>query len=105
MGKLLSFGRRALRKLLFLLGSRRMLLRWQAWESTRFGEPEIRLLRYLVDPRRTAIDIGAAEGIYAFHLQRLARRCVAFEPNPVLCAYLRAALPQVETHQVAVSAG
>jgi FkbM family methyltransferase len=61
-------------------------------------------LKYLVDPGRVAIDIGAAEGVYAFHLERLARHCVAFEPNPFLCSALRRALPELEVHQAAVSA-
>jgi FkbM family methyltransferase len=95
---------RVLRRILPLAGGHRMLLKWQAWESARFGEPEIRLLRYLVDPRRTAIDIGAAEGVYAFYLHRLARRCVAFEPNPSSHSDLKRALPEIEIHQAAVSA-
>jgi FkbM family methyltransferase len=81
-----------------------MLLKWRAWQATRFGEPEIRLLRYLVDPMRAAIDIGAAEGVYAFFLQRLALRCIAFEPNPWSHLGLKRALPEVEIHQAAVSA-
>ena len=81
-----------------------MLLKWRAWQAARFGEPEIRLLRYLVDPRRTAIDIGASEGVYAFFLQRLARHCVAFEPNPSSHFFLKRALPEVEIHLAAVSA-
>jgi FkbM family methyltransferase len=80
-----------------------MFLRWRAWQAARFGEPEIRLLRYLVDPRRTAIDIGAAEGIYAFFLQRLAQHCIAFEPNPSSHLGLKRALPEIEIHQAAVS--
>jgi FkbM family methyltransferase len=81
-----------------------MLLKWRAWQAVRFGEPEIRLLRYLVDPMRAAIDIGAAEGVYAFFLQRLALRCIAFEPNPSSHWGLKQALPEVEIHQAAVSA-
>jgi hypothetical protein len=81
-----------------------MLPKWRAWQAARFGEPEIRLLRYLVDPMRAAIDIGAAERVYSFFLQRLALRCVAFEPNPSLHLGLKRALPVVENHQAAVSA-
>jgi FkbM family methyltransferase len=69
----------------------------------RFGEPEIHLLRWLVDPTRAAIDIGAAEGVYAFFLQRLAQRCIAFEPNPSVHFGLKRALPEVEIYQAAVS--
>jgi FkbM family methyltransferase len=94
---------RVLRRTLPLAGAYRMLLKWRAWQATRFGEPEIRLLRYLVDPTKTAIDIGAAEGVYAFFLQRLARRCIAFEPNPSSHWGLKRALPEIEIHQAAVS--
>jgi FkbM family methyltransferase len=94
---------RVLSRTLPLAGAHRMLLKWRAWQAVRFGEPEIRLLRYLVDPMRAAIDIGAAEGVYAFFLQRLALRCIAFEPNPWLHLGLKRALPNVEIHQAAVS--
>ena len=86
------------------LGAHRTFLKLQAWESARHGEPEIRLLPYLVDPQRIALDIGAAEGIYSLHLQQLAKRCVAFEPNPSSHAALKRALPEVECLQAAVSA-
>jgi FkbM family methyltransferase len=95
---------RVLRRMLPLIGGHHTLLKWRAWQAVRFGEPEIHLLQYLVDPRRTAIDIGAAEGVYAFFLQRLAQRCIAFEPNPSLHVGLKRALPEVEIHQAAVSA-
>jgi FkbM family methyltransferase len=95
---------RVLRRTLPTIGAQRMLLKWRAWQAARFGEPEIRLLRYLVDPMRAAIDIGAADGVYAFFLQRLAQRCIAFEPNPWLYLGLKSALPEVEIHQAAVSA-
>ena len=95
---------RVLRRTLPPAGAYRTLLKWRAWQAVRFGEPEIRLLRYLVDPMRAAIDIGAAEGVYSFFLQRLATRCIAFEPNPSLSWGLKRALPGVEIHQAAVSA-
>jgi Methyltransferase FkbM domain len=74
---------RVLRRTLPPIGAQRMLLKWRAWQAARFGEPEIRLLRYLVDPMRAAIDIGAAEGVYAVFLQGLAQRCIAFEVSAV----------------------
>jgi FkbM family methyltransferase len=95
---------RVLRRTLPPIGAQRMLLKWRAWQAARFGEPEIRLLRYLVDPMRAAIDIGAAEGVYAVFLQGLAQRCIAFEPNPGSYLCLKSALPEVEIHQAAVSA-
>jgi FkbM family methyltransferase len=97
------FARRAVTRALEGARANRMLVKWRAWESLYFGEPEIQLLRYLVDPLRNAIDIGAAEGVYSFYLQQLAKRCIAFEPNPRLHANLKRALPAVEVHQAAVS--
>jgi FkbM family methyltransferase len=104
MKGLIYFIRRAITRSLAHIGSHQLLLRWRAWEDMYFGEPEIRLLKYLVDPERIAIDIGAAEGVYAFYLQRLAKRCIAFEPNPESYLHLRRALPRVELHQAAASA-
>ena len=95
---------RLLRRTLPLTGAHRTLLKWRAWQATRFGEQEIRLLPYLVDPRRAAIDIGAAEGVYAFFLQQLALHCIAFEPNPSSYWSLKRALPEIEIYQAAVSA-
>jgi FkbM family methyltransferase len=95
---------RVLSRGLPLAGAHGMLLKWRAWQAARFGEPEIRLLPYLVNPMRAAIDIGAAEGVYSFFLQRLALRCIAFEPNPSLHLSLKRALPEAEIHQAAVSA-
>jgi FkbM family methyltransferase len=101
--KELWFARRAIGRMLAHAGAHRTLLSWRAWEDSRYGEAELRLLRYLVPPQRTAIDIGAAEGVYAFNLQKLARRCIAFEPNPESYAYLKRALPGVEIYLAAVS--
>src|SRR5262249_4912114 len=98
------FARRAIARVLDRAGARYALLRGLAWESWCFGEREIRLLEYLVDPQRAAIDIGAAEGLYAFYLQRLTKRCIAFEPNPSSVFELKHTLPGVELHQAAVSA-
>jgi FkbM family methyltransferase len=50
-----------------------------------------------------APDLGAAEGVYEFFLQRLAQRCIAFEPNPSSHWGLKRALPEIEIHQAAVS--
>jgi FkbM family methyltransferase len=97
------FARRAVARVLASAGASRVLVKWRAWESARFGEPEIRLLRYLVDPQRNAIDVGAAEGVYSFYLQQLAKRCIAFEPNPYSHSNLKRALPAVEVHQAAAS--
>jgi FkbM family methyltransferase len=78
-------------------------LRWRAHKEAKTGEPELALLPYLVDPTKTAIDVGAAEGTYTFPLNRLAKRCIAFEPNPLSCARLQRALPKCTIHQIAIS--
>jgi FkbM family methyltransferase len=68
------------------------LLKYQiAWRNYRRGEPEIRLLRELVDPGRATIDIGAYLGAYTFFLRRLARHVHAFEPQPACAAFLERA--------------
>ena len=100
----LYFGKRLLVRILVLARAHRLLLKWRAWEAARHDEPEIHLLKYLVDSKRIAVDIGAAEGIYAFRLQQLAQRCIAFEPNPSSYAALKRLLPEVEILQAAVSA-
>ncbi|MGI9602026.1 MAG: FkbM family methyltransferase [Acidimicrobiales bacterium] len=52
--------------------------------QNRIGEPELALLRHLVDPERAAIDVGASVGVYTSALLGLADRVVAFEPVPAL---------------------
>jgi FkbM family methyltransferase len=99
-----SFFKRLCRRTLRFAGARRLLLKWQVWESIRNGEREIQLLKFLVDPKKVAIDIGAAEGVYSYCLQYIAKRCIAFEPNPGAYANLKRSLPGVESHQAAVSA-
>lgn len=57
------------------------------------GEPELRLLPFLVDKNRTAIDIGANKGLYTFYLSKLARKVYAFEPHPEYADFLAEASP------------
>lgn len=67
------------------------------------GEPELRVLDRIVPRDRIAVDIGAADGVYAWHLARIATGCIAFEANPVVANRLRARLPQVEVYEIALS--
>jgi 2-polyprenyl-3-methyl-5-hydroxy-6-metoxy-1,4-benzoquinol methylase len=70
----------------------------------RKGEPGLRLLPFLVDPDRLAMDIGANRGIWADEMARLTEAVWAFEPNPKLYAFLeRAAAPAVTCRQIALS--
>ncbi|GJL98098.1 MAG: hypothetical protein DHS20C06_19150 [Hyphobacterium sp.] len=48
----------------------------------RSGEPELRLVPQLVDPKRAAFDIGANRGIWANVMARYCETVWAFEPNP-----------------------
>jgi FkbM family methyltransferase len=79
---------------------RRLLTPWQrftcslipGWLSStarslrrlRRGEPELRLLAGLVDPYRTAVDVGANNGSDTWFLSRLCRHVYAYEPNPAI---------------------
>ncbi|HVY03005.1 MAG TPA: FkbM family methyltransferase, partial [Caulobacterales bacterium] len=70
----------------------------------RKGEPEVRLLPFLADPARAAIDAGANRGVWAHVLSRLCPKVYAFEPNPKLFAVLKAgARANVECHRCGLS--
>jgi FkbM family methyltransferase len=72
--------------------------------STRlWREKELRHLSGHVPADRVAIDVGAAQGVYTWHLARLARECVAFEPQPDLATKLRVAIPGATVHNCALS--
>jgi FkbM family methyltransferase len=73
------------------------------WE---YGDPELRLLPVLCDPRRASLDIGANIGAYALHIRRFSRACYLFEPLPELARNLAAGFVldrKVKVHQVALS--
>jgi len=57
------------------------------------GEPELKLLPFLVDPHRNAVDVGANKGTYAAHLARCCRHVYAYEPNPAMRWILRRLAP------------
>lgn len=70
----------------------------------RKGEPELRLLPDLVDPERTAVDVGANRGVWTHQMAALCPRVYAFEPNPKMFAILNAARPaNAVTRQIALS--
>ncbi|MEA5573566.1 FkbM family methyltransferase [Calothrix sp. UHCC 0171] len=70
----------------------------------RQGEPEIRLLKSLVDPQKDSIDIGANKGIYTYFLAKLSRQVFAYEPNPELAEVLAKSVPaNVSVHAIALS--
>jgi len=68
------------------------------------GEPEIHLLRYLIEPGTTALDIGCSIGIYASEMARYAGKVIAFEANPAVAQFARTVGPRnVEVVNVALS--
>jgi FkbM family methyltransferase len=68
------------------------------------GEPEIHLIRHLVQPGTTAIDIGCSIGFYAAEMARSAGKVIAFEANPAVAQFARTVAPRnVEVINVALS--
>lgn len=68
------------------------------------GEAELRVLPFLVDPARAAVDAGANKGVYTYWLERLATRVHAYEPNPKMFKVLkRGAGAKAQVHFAALS--
>jgi len=68
------------------------------------GEPELKLLKDLVDPHKNSIDIGANKGVYTYYLSQLSRSVFAYEPNPDLAKFLsKASLSNVTVYSIALS--
>src|SRR6185312_13910999 len=75
-----------------------------AYREWRWGDPHVRLLRYLCDRGRASIDVGAHAGSYTWFLRRYSGHCIAFEPNPRLVDVLRRRFPTgVDIRNMAVS--
>lgn len=81
-----------------------LYMRYRVAKERRHGEPEVHLLRYLIDPKKDAIDAGAGKGVYTYLMARLARHVHAFEPNPKMHRLLsRLASGRVTTYPLALS--
>jgi FkbM family methyltransferase len=80
-----------------------VLFRFSAFDHYFRGEPELRLLKWLCDPQKEALDIGANIGSYTYFMRRYARRVIAYEPNPQLADRLARILPDVKVRCAAVS--
>lgn len=79
-------------------------LKFFKYKFLRRGEPELRLIRQLVAPGATALDIGCSIGIYAAEMARHAGKVLAFEANPHVAAFARSVAPRnVEVINVALS--
>lgn len=73
-------------------------------QEARRLEPELGLLREIVPPGCTAIDVGANRGLYSYALCRYAAKVEAFEPNPAMVIFTRAkARRRTRVHAVALS--
>jgi FkbM family methyltransferase len=81
-----------------------LLLREMAWRYWMYGEREVRILKTLIRPGSGTIDVGAASGLYAYHLSRYSKDVFAYEPNPEWTEWLRSAVPaNVSVFEVALS--
>jgi FkbM family methyltransferase len=82
----------------------KLYLRYKALKEYWRGEAEVRLLPFLVPPRRNAVDAGANKGAYTYFLARRAAHVWAFEPNPKMYDVLRRTVPaNVTASRVALS--
>ena len=100
LNDLVREGKRAIRSIL-----PQPVLNWREVQYyEKYGEVELRLLEFLCDPARDAIDIGAHDGEYVHFLRKYSRRTYAFEPLPILAETLRRKFPQdVVVKQLALS--
>ncbi len=81
-----------------------LYMKYRVAKELRRGEAETRLLPFLVDHGRAALDIGANKGVYTHLLGPLATQVYAFEPNPKLFKSLIRSLPRNATaQQLAIS--
>lgn len=76
-------------RLRYALVPPRLYAHFRGWRGRLKGEPELRLLPYLVDRRRASVDVGANKGVYTYWLARLCPRAYALEPNPKMLDILR----------------
>jgi FkbM family methyltransferase len=67
-------------------------------------DPEMGLLKFIVDPRRISLDVGANLGLFTYFLARYSPHVHAFEPNPLPLRILRhVADRNVTVHEMALS--
>lgn len=81
-----------------------LTIRLIATTNYRSGEPELKLLKDLVNPAKNSIDIGANKGVYTYFLAQLSPQVFAYEPNPELAKFLTKASPvNVTVYPIALS--
>ncbi len=70
----------------------------------RYGEAELAWVKRLCSADETFLDVGAAQGVYAFAALGRVRRLCLFEPNPAMQEALRRVFPQTRLFDCALSA-
>ncbi|UOM37196.1 FkbM family methyltransferase [Acuticoccus sp. I52.16.1] len=66
-----------------------MMIRRRLRYELAAGEPELHLLALFADAHRSFVDVGANEGVYAWHARGSFRHLYVVEANPSLAATLR----------------
>jgi FkbM family methyltransferase len=100
MGSAMSIVTRALERSPALFRAARRM--HHAWRGP--PEPEMRLLPYLVDARRGAIDVGAHRAAYVAQLVRLCPAVTAVEAIPELARFVSRLYPAVRVVTAAAAA-
>jgi FkbM family methyltransferase len=73
-------------------------------DEARWGEHELGVLKDIMVPGGTAIDVGANQGVFAFAFSKIAARVEAFEPNADYAAFARRMLgARASVHEVALA--
>ena len=81
----------------------RAYYRLRAYKYMLYRDPEMGLLKFLVDPARISLDVGANLGLFSYFLSRLSPKVMAFEPNPYpLRTLLQVADRNVEVFPMAI---
>lgn len=76
----------------------------RAQYELRVKEPEIRVLRDLVEPGMLCLDVGANTGVYSYWFAKVGGSVHAFEPHPGCAERLRQSLgPNAVVSEVALS--
>lgn len=82
----------------------RAYYRLRAYKYMYWRDIEMGLLRFLVNPHRPSVDVGANLGIFTYFLARFSPRVYAFEPNPIPFAVLsRIKDANVTLQQIAIT--
>src|SRR3989304_740228 len=61
----------------------RAYYRFRAYKYLYRTDPEMGILKFLVDRNRVSLDLGANLGLFTYFLARYSREVYAFEPNPL----------------------